>query len=458
MSFPLVFMLLGLLIFFVTMAWLRGRHRGRSARPSRSLAHFVLLGFVCLLMLLVFFRFSARTRTDALREAYSEYPRAVLETPTSPTTEGTPFWQVTVENDFEADLYPSLNAAARALARKIAPKAASFLAANDADRQAYIQASGRMDTKGRTLEDQALEEVRQELLAIIKLPGLVIRNAAEVELSTGPVGPPDRAMVVTVGIPEIRSGSAPWSHTQEEQRDGELTVSVRYGDEHYRESARFIEKPWVTDYAAFLSRQPQEDYLIAQSTRVCTQPADARAGALDNAAEQLALRILHNAGAYHRQYRLGNQSWNLRDLRALVRGELERQQGGGPNAAAVKMVSPGGGTLRVSKQSGRANPLLCDRFVQCFGRPYGQIWREALLVRADKRNLDELAGMYAATLEQQRRSWFMIAVSTAGMLLLVCLLYFFLNAATKGYYSLTLKVLAGIVLGLFFLIIYMVMH
>ena len=69
-----------------------------------------------------------------------------------------------------------------------------------------------------------------------------------------------------------------------------------------------------------------------------------------------------------------------------------------------------------------------------------------------KENIDELAGKYADTIREKRESWLRIVLSALGMLALVCVVYVFLNSATKGYYRAALRVaavlLAIVILGI----------
>jgi len=68
-------------------------------------------------------------------------------------------------------------------------------------------------------------------------------------------------------------------------------------------------------------------------------------------------------------------------------------------------------------------------------------------VDASKANVDTLAGLYADTIQEERDTWLRIVLSAIGMLGIVCVVYVFLNSATKGYYRASLRV-AAVVLAI----------
>ena len=362
-----------------------------------------------------------------------------------------PIWQVTVENEFEADLYPSLETAAKALGQKIAPQVTSRLDEESGVSDAFIMTygSGQM----AELESQAAETIRRELLAIIKMTSFDLERISQdekrIEASIGV-----KELVITVRIPTWRRVSAPWTRTARQQTDGTLQVSMQYENEELVETAQFIEKPWVTNFSLFSSQEPGGHYFIAQSMRPCTSASEARYQAMEDASEQLAYRIVEHAGRYRQQFNLGKRSrWKLEDIQALVRTELEGSQSKRYQEAwGSEVVSSDVFYVNQSHSSVRGK-YISDRFVQGFQRPYGaKIWREALLVDASKENVDTLAGLYADTLREKRESWLKIALSALGMLVLVCVVYVFLNSATKGYYTAALRaaavVLAIVIIGI----------
>jgi hypothetical protein len=91
----------------------------------------------------------------------------------------------------------------------------------------------------------------------------------------------------------------------------------------------------------------------------------------------------------------------------------------------------------------RRHKLIRDEFVQRFERPYGIVYRKALLIDVSDDQITSLANQYAtiawANSRHLNQSW----ASLIGLVLLIVVVYLFLNAATKGYYVWSLR-LGGI--------------
>ena len=86
--------------------------------------------------------------------------------------------------------------------------------------------------------------------------------------------------------------------------------------------------------------------------------------------------------------------------------------------------------------------LLTDRFTQSFDRPYGTVWREAVLVDASPKRVEEIARSLVQGVQSRvvhsRTTW----LSFFGLGGLVFGTYLFLNMATKGYYTWALRLAA----------------
>ena len=427
-------------------------------RRLRKYSWFWGLGIAVTLLMFFFimsFFFTSNPLVTTVRDPYqqtitenSSYHMQTQKKPSYSSVE--PFWQVTVENEFEADLYPSLEQTAKALGQKMAPKVASIATKQNSTLDAYITRTNWGSSETATMERKCQDSIRNEILNILQLPSLQLNvdKGTEGKRSAFPTG----SMVLQVKMLNWTRGPAPWARWSGQQTNGQLEVSLRYGREEIKESIAFVEKPWVTNFSLFLSLEPGDHYVIAQSKQPCTSSSEARRQALDDAAEQLAYRIMKNADRYRELFNLGERSrWKLEDIQSLVRTELDSSQSDRSQATAGSHAVDS--EVSYVKVNNRRGKYISDRFVQGFQRPYGaKIWREALLVNMSKENIDELAGKYADTIREKRESWLRIVLSALGMLALVCVVYVFLNSATKGYYRAALRVaavlLAIVILGI----------
>jgi len=98
--------------------------------------------------------------------------------------------------------------------------------------------------------------------------------------------------------------------------------------------------------------------------------------------------------------------------------------------------------LAVSDLDAKANKLIVDNFTQSFQGTAGRIWRQAILLDVSQPKLNQLLQTKVRHSQTVHRVWVEKVGSLLGLALIVLILYIFLNAATKGYYTITLKIVA----------------
>ena len=99
--------------------------------------------------------------------------------------------------------------------------------------------------------------------------------------------------------------------------------------------------------------------------------------------------------------------------------------------------------------------FILDRFVQSFEGTAGKIWRQALLVDVSAEKLKELARQKAVIAQVRKTNFVKMFFSIVGLIVLITVVYAFLNAATKGYYVWSLRI-AGVVFALVVIILLLV--
>ena len=99
--------------------------------------------------------------------------------------------------------------------------------------------------------------------------------------------------------------------------------------------------------------------------------------------------------------------------------------------------------------------FILDRFVQSFEGTAGKIWRQALLVDVSAEKLKELARQKAVIAQARKTNFVRMFFSIVGLIVLITVVYAFLNAATKGYYVWSLRI-AGVVFALVLIILLLV--
>ncbi len=164
----------------------------------------------------------------------------------------------------------------------------------------------------------------------------------------------------------------------------------------------FAEKPWVEDFAKYSNSHPNRQFIVAKSADSCIAPEEANQQAMQNACYEVG-KLLTN---------LSNINYN-------------------------SLLESG---------------IISDKFVQSFNGSAGKIWRQAILLDVSPAKLQHLANLITNTGRERSMDWAKTIFSVLGLFVLITIVYAFLNAATRGYYSLTLKIV-GIILAAIFLLV-----
>jgi hypothetical protein len=180
-------------------------------------------------------------------------------------------------------------------------------------------------------------------------------------------------------------------------------------------SVKFVDKPWADDWAAFVNREPaKHKCILASSPRPCISEQEADVYARNAAAQALwpAVRDQMHVNAIGKQVIKVTQDFVVQQIQASLNQDVG----------------------------------VADQFVQRFDRPYGRVWKKSLLIDATPATIDKLARKISLAARQdlaQRRaeSWRTWG-STGGLVVVILLLYFFVNAVTKGYFVWRLRAVA----------------
>jgi hypothetical protein len=319
--------------------------------------------------------------------------------PSQETT--TSIWLPGIEDEFEANIYPSKLSAVRSLGlhitgpvRQVFGEASpsGFVLFKGAHERGLIEGFGKAIT--RTFPD-ANWTIAPETVAV----------------KPNEVG-------IRIDIVNIHTHPAPWmSGSENEMTTGTIQASVLAGDKQASMSAEFVDKPWVEDFAGFLNTRPNSRFIIAKSTESCMTEAEANNKAVQNTCSQ---------------------------INDMLGQTLPRRTG-----VPVSFAKP------VDSTDILEGGLILDRFVQSFNGTAGKIWRQALLVDVSAEKLKNLAQRKAIIARARKTSFARMFFSIVGLIVLITVVYAFLNAATKGYYVWSLRI-AGIVFALVVIILLLV--
>lgn len=346
----------------------------------------------------------------SVRRIVSHRPVVFQESNSARTEDTTAaIWLPGIEDEFEANVYPSELSAVRSLGLRIGePIQQLFGAQTSPSRMILFQGAHDRDLVedfGRAVA-QAIPHVKWSI------------EPETVAVQTDEVG-------IRLDLVKVQTHPVPWmSESESKMTSGTIHASVLAADKQASTKADFVEKPWVEDFSGFLNTKPNSRFIIAKSADSCMTQAEANHQALESACAQLTELLDHTS--------LRRTPLPFGGARAVPR-------------FARKVIS-----TDILK-----GDFILDRFVQSFKGTAGRIWRQALLIDASVEKLEQLARRKAVMARARKMTWARMSLSIVGLLVLIIVVYAFLNAATKGYYVWSLRV-AGIVLALITIILLLV--
>ena len=303
-----------------------------------------------------------------------------------------PIWAPGIEQELAADLYPSKPAAMRALGSRVDKS----IRALNADVNSPPQIT--------------IFQQENERALIVELKNAVQRSVSDatcaVEAELRNVQPKETG--ITVRLADVDTQSAPWAQSPEVKvASGKIEMNVFTTGGQVAAGDRFVEKPWVENFATFASTRPGQQFIVARSLGTCMSEGEARQQALNDARARLAEAIGRTA--------------------AQKRARLPQPD--------------------VTTSDGLRGGFVIDQFTQSLEGSAGRIWRQAMLIDVSGARLAQLFSQKAQESRQMRASWARMGFSAIGVTVLIGVIYFFLNMATMGYYEWSLRI-AGIVLAI----------
>lgn len=301
-------------------------------------------------------------------------------------------WQDSVAGQFTANVYPSKAAALKGLRPKIDEVLRKAAEGKPTPPKVVLFAGGLSAMEVHSLMDSP--EVEAPAWIVEPLP----RNLQENEISIGTNFSLTSEQTVSHGdrfVMKMRSG----------------TLDVYIGSNGQSSpttlKAMVEEKPWLTDLAGYQSTYPSSRFVVARSHSSATDEKTAEQEAITEACSQV-VQVLWEMNPNRDKFLAGNLSVNPTDLES--RG------------------------------------LVLDRFSQQLYGMAGPICRNALLIDLSPGNMQPLANAKFEIVAQQQKTWARILLSFVGMAAVIALVYAFLNAATRGYYSWSLRIAALVLL------------
>lgn len=301
-----------------------------------------------------------------------------------------PIWMPGMENEFTASSYASILSAANALARQ----AERFLSQLNPQK---LIVTGNVSHKilipiSTVIQNLQTGTYPVEIAENINVNNYLQEHESEIIVSID----------VTLEDPVITEAKPPMLIPPSVEH-GTMRMTIHAPGKQQEVSTEYFDRLWVDNFAEFLNRSPDIHWILARSQTSCTSEAQARREALRDALQQLQGRYLVEVG------------------------------GKGPVALSEADITNGN--------------FIVDRFTQSLAGSATPIWREAILIDASPNKIVQAASKITTVTTQTRKSWAGKGLSLLGMLALICLVYGFLNLATRGYYTWALRILAVVLLA-----------
>ena len=315
-----------------------------------------------------------------------------------------PIWSEGIEERFEADVYPSGISTLRALAPRVAKQIPYVMGESGSPETIVIYSeSDSVDI---------IEEFRQALSKLI--PEVKCRiEIGDVSLKQNELGirfSLQHSSITTYPYVQRATNVQPYARKKidslkTDQESGTIQANIFSGPRQSNVSTKYNNKLWVENFSDYVNRNPNKQFNIAKSNETCITYQEADRQAMINAHDQV-------------------------------------------KAALSNIINPGVLNSTDILESG----IVTDKFMQSFDGSAGKIWREAVLLDLSNQRLHVLADRITRTTKAKSNQWIRIVFSTIGFFIVIIAAYIFLNTATRGYYSWSLRI-ASFILVVIFLII-----
>jgi hypothetical protein len=299
-------------------------------------------------------------------------------------------WNEAIDGYLEADRYASQEDASRFLSYKLCE------ALTDTHKWKRLLVCGEADTTTRALNVFS-DTIRSQL------------NLDDVQvMSHKPRNLPDdpNLIVCELNVINLKSSHRVVNGLPINTSDGTLQMHVANPAHLMDRAVEFQQKDWLNSLST-LQNQGHSTVMVARSGGSCMDETEAQNQAMAQAAMMVQSLL-----------RKTNQDRSILDQE-----------------------------ITVTPLDLGANQIIADQFTQSLRTSTARVWRHAVLLNLQPRQIRSLLQQKTREIQHMHRNWAKDLMSLAGLALVVFILYIFLNAATKGYYVWSLRVIAVVTIA-----------
>ena len=320
------------------------------------------------------------------------------------TTEYSPYpgipddWAEVDTTRFTADIYPSLSQSLAPLASKVRVllNAKMLKGSNSGSEaaQAADMPALTVHIPGHLLSEKDRSTVLQRFKVLLQeefssdtiwlaSDKSAIPETAEQEIA-------ENTVILTLHVEAEEVSSAGWDHSVD-QRSGQLYCDILSKHGTAVATAGFIEKPWIAHFDSFVAQYSDRHFVVGYSDSFTSSESEAERQAMLDANRKLRITLPDGS---------------------VVHGDLAQ---------------------------------IRDRFVQKLSRPYGDVWRAAVLLSISDQQITSMVTATQNRVRQTQVQHRSIVVSLLALFTFTALISVTLNYLTQGYYRRRLLIAGGLV-------------
>jgi hypothetical protein len=292
-------------------------------------------------------------------------------------------WNEAIDGYLEADQYATIEDAARFMGSHVAAHLKSTETAN------------RMVVYGQEpVTTRALNAFADTIRSQLKLSDVRVESFRPSVLPSDP-----NVLVCSLDVPKYQEAQKVTHGLLVNTSSG--TLRLQFADKvTVDHTVQFLEKDWLKTLTGL--RNSGHAVIVARSSSSCTDESEA---------------------------------WDQAMVQAATMTEdLLKQANADPTVLDRE--------IELTPQDLQASQLVADQFTQSLRTSTARVWRHAVLLNLDPHRMQSLLAQKTREIRRTHKTWAHDLMSLAGLALVVLILYIFLNAATKGYYAWSLRVIA----------------
>jgi hypothetical protein len=176
---------------------------------------------------------------------------------------------------------------------------------------------------------------------------------------------------------------------------------------------RLVDKPWVHNFDQFLAENRSGSLEVdARSGRLTTSAIEARKLAIEDGVNM---------------------------LKSVAMGLLSAQP-----QSLLRMPREAEIADRLRSEFLGGSDLIVDSFSQRLTHPLGDLWREAILIRADSTAMQKLINDFVRQRQDEQRDQLSLGAALTLLVIGIIVLHGLLNWITKGYHRKSVGMLSGV--------------